>query len=178
MRFAALFPIAVLIASCGSSDDSGSSNDSFSSDRDLCLSTINQYRATRGLPAYAEWNDESTCADGQAQSDAQSMSAHGAFIGGDTCSASAQTECPGYGADVQASLPQCLQLMWSEKDRPQCAGCDTCDAPFDNCTDCTFLGTNGSDGCGHYLSLKSSVFTEVACGFSTSSAGWYLQDYH
>jgi hypothetical protein len=29
--------------------------------------------------------------------------------------------------------------------------------------------------CGHYLNMKSTVLTQVACGFST--VGWYAQDF-
>ena len=166
-------------ASGGSAQDTAgapaASTDPFASARALCLTTINSYRSTLGLPAYGEWTAGESCADSSADSDATTMEAHGAYLSGQTCGANAQAECPMYGPDITDGLPECLGDMWSEKDRPQCAGCDSCDAPFQNCNGCTFFGTDGSDGCGHYLSMKSSLFSEVACGFS--NGGWYLQNY-
>ena len=54
-----------------------------------------------------------------------------------------------------------------------CSGCATCDFPYQGCTNCQFSGSTGE--CGHYLNMKSSVLSTVACGFST--VGWYAQDF-
>ncbi len=59
----------------------------------LCVDTINAYRKTKGLPAYARWNDAETCSDGQAQSDGATRAAHGAF---GKCGEFGQNECPGW----------------------------------------------------------------------------------
>ncbi len=116
------------------------------------------------------------CVDQEASIDSMAGVAHTAFNGGNTCNASGQNECPMWGSDIANQLPMCLTQMWGEKDLPQCAGCDSCDFPYTNCTNCTFEGTNGTDGCGHYLNMKSSAFSTVACGFSAD--GWYAQDFN
>jgi hypothetical protein len=58
-----------------------------------CVDTINGYRATLGLPAYAEWIDAESCSDTAAKHDADTGEIHGAF---QSCSESAQNECPGW----------------------------------------------------------------------------------
>ena len=80
-------------------------------DRQLCIDLINQYRATLGLAPYTRWTSAEGCADGQAQSDSQTGTAHGAF--GD-CGESAQDECPGWGGPPATAIKGCLQMMWSE----------------------------------------------------------------
>ncbi len=63
-----------------SGDDAGGpSSDPFAEPRANCVKIINDYRATLSLPPYKEWTAEGTCADGQAKSDSQSGTAHGAF---------------------------------------------------------------------------------------------------
>jgi len=71
----------------------------------LCVKTINMYRATLGLPAYARWNDAETCSDGEAESDSMSGKAHGAF---GTCKEHAQDECPGWPAPPETMIGNCL----------------------------------------------------------------------
>jgi hypothetical protein len=77
----------------------------------ICVDTINMYRATLGLPPYARWTSAEMCADGQAQSDSQTGTAHGAF---GMCSENAQNECPGWPGPPDQMIPMCLAAMWSE----------------------------------------------------------------
>lgn len=137
----------------------------------LCVDTINGYRATRGLPPYARWTSDEACVSQEAQADGTMMSAHYTFIHSHMCGGSAEDECPNYATNPLGSpgITECLAQMWAEKDKPQCSGCDTCDFPYQGCTNCTF-----SD-CGHFLNMKSSMLSAVACGYW--SGGWYAQDF-
>ena len=78
---------------------------------EICVATINQYRASKGLQAYARWSDTETCADSQAKSDGSSSSAHGAF---GKCGEVAQNECPGWPGPPATMIPDCLKAMWAE----------------------------------------------------------------
>jgi len=77
----------------------------------VCVDTINQYRAMKGLAAYARWTETETCADSEAGSDATTTRAHGAF---GKCGEVAQNECPGWPGPPAMMIPQCLQAMWAE----------------------------------------------------------------
>jgi hypothetical protein len=163
--------------SVSSTAASTSSSTSGSTDpTQLCVDTINKYRATRSLPPLTRWTDEEACVAQEATTDEMQMSAHYSFINMHLCNSSAEDECPGYSTnplDSGLGLDTCLAQMWAEKDHPYCAGCDTCDFPYENCTNCVFDAPGMT--CGHYLNMKSSVLTTVACGFST--VGWYAQDF-
>jgi hypothetical protein len=89
----------------------GSLTASGSTPNELCFNTINEYRKRAGLPAYARWTEIETCADGQAKSDADTRTAHGAFT---RCGEMAQNECPGTTGQPEKVLPACLAAMWRE----------------------------------------------------------------
>lgn len=78
---------------------------------DLCVSTINDFRAQNGLPPLTRWTDQEDCASSEAQSDSSTGQFHGAFP---SCSEVAQNECPGFPGDPSDALPQCLQTMLDE----------------------------------------------------------------
>lgn len=144
----------------------GSGMDPYAAARTACIDKINELRATKGLPAYAQWTTGETCADQQATSDEQSNDAHGAF---GMCGESGQNECLGAGV---AGIESCLESMWAEKDQPGCAGCDACNDAYDpNCPNCDFYGSQTGDVCGHYVNMSALYFGEAACGFS-SLGGW------
>ena len=149
---------AVALVACSSdpsstNDGGGGGDAGDGSAEQLCVDTINQYRATLGLPAYQRWSAEESCADGQAQSDSQSGTAHGAF---GKCGESAQNECPGWPGPPGTMIPQCLAMMWAE-------------GP----------GTDFTTH-GHYINMSSTQYTKVACGFYTLPDGsvWAVQDFH
>jgi len=153
MRTLVVSSVIVAVACSGGGGNSG--GDSGTGDgtaEQLCVDTINNYRATLGLPPYARWSAEETCADGQAKSDSQSGTAHGAF---GQCTEFAQNECPGWPGPPSSMIPQCLQMMWNE-------------GP----------GTNFAQH-GHYINMSSTQYTQVACGFYTLSDGsvWAVQDF-
>ena len=91
---------------------SGSSSGAASTDAaQICFDTINQYRASIGRPPYQRWTSAESCVDGQAKSDSESGTAHGAF---GACGEFAQDECPGWPGPDATMIPQCLQMMWAE----------------------------------------------------------------
>ncbi len=133
-----------------SAESSAGGDDSI---QQTCVDAINDYRAGIGLPAYARWKSAEACTDEQAESDAKSGSAHGAF---GACEEWAQNECPGWpSADPEASLLGCLEQMWAE-------------GPGED------FGAHG-----HYLNMSSKNYTQVACGFYTTDDGklWAIQNF-
>lgn len=153
--------LGLCLLGCSSDSSSSTSPDSGAGDgtsEQLCVDTINQYRATLGLPAYKRWTAEETCANGEATNDqAHPSTPHWSFKqpGGPPCGESAQNECPGWPGPASTMIPQCLQMMWNE-------------GP-------------GADFSmhGHYINMSSTSYTQVACGFYTLPDGsvWAVQDF-
>jgi hypothetical protein len=77
----------------------------------VCVDTINGYRKTLNLPAYARWTDAEACSDGEAKSDAATNKPHGAFP---RCGEFAQNECPGWDGAPETMIKGCLKMMWAE----------------------------------------------------------------
>lgn len=129
----------------------GDPADPFEAARQLCVDTINTYRATLGLPPYARWTAAEACTDAQAHSDGETDTPHGAF---GTCGELAQNECPGWPGPPADSLPGCLEQMWAE-------------GPGED------FGQHG-----HYLNMASAQYTAVACGFAeVGGAFWMIQNF-
>lgn len=120
--------------------------------QDLCVATINMYRATLGLAPYARWDAKESCSDQEAQSDSMTGMAHGAF---GQCGESAQNECPGWPAPPSGMIKNCLAQMWAEG-----PGAD--------------FNTHG-----HYINMSSTQYTKVSCGFYQTSANevWAVQNF-
>jgi hypothetical protein len=95
-------------ATTGASTGSGAPS---SDAAQACVDRINEYRSSLGLPAYARWSREESCADDQAASDSQSGAAHGAFT---QCGEWAQNECPGWPGPAAGMILDCLEAMWGE----------------------------------------------------------------
>jgi hypothetical protein len=76
-----------------------------------CVDDINQFRATKGLPALARWNDAEGCVDSEATTDSMTQQAHSAFP---RCQEFAQNECPGWMGVAGSVIMPCLQAMWAE----------------------------------------------------------------
>src|SRR5687767_10278131 len=51
----------------------------FEKERAACVDRINAFRATEGHPPLRRWTEAEACSDGEAESDAASGNAHGAF---------------------------------------------------------------------------------------------------
>lgn len=118
--------------------------------QEICVAEINKWRATENLPPLQRWSSAETCSDGEAKSDAETGTAHGAF---GRCTENAQNECPGWPGKPEQMIAGCLKMMWEEK--------------------------FGSGEKGHYLNMKSTSFSKVACGFHVTSGGkvWAVQNF-
>lgn len=137
----------------GGSAGAGGSTDPYAAYREQCVTITNNYRTQVGVsPLLTSWTAQSTCADGQAKSDSQTGTAHGAF--GD-CTEMAQNECPGWGGDLATVITDCLAMMFAE-------------GP----------GEPYSEH-GHYINMTSTSYTKLACGFYKTAAGkwWVIQDF-
>jgi hypothetical protein len=77
----------------------------------LCVDTINQYRATVSAAPLARWQDAEPCASSQAKSDSETGKFHGAFT---LCGEHAQDECPGWSGSYEQVVKDCLAAMWGE----------------------------------------------------------------
>ncbi|WP_129348276.1 CAP domain-containing protein [Sorangium cellulosum] len=137
----------------GGSGGSGAGGDDGSgSVQQLCVDTINQHRATLGLPPLMRWVEAESCSDGEAESDSKTGEAHGAF---GACNEGAQNECPGWPGPAESMIGRCLQMMWDE-------------GP----------GEDFSKH-GHFLNMSNTSYTKVACGFHTLPDGrvWSVQNF-
>lgn len=135
-----------------STSSTSSGGTPFDAAADLCVKTINDYRATLSLPPYARWTDAETCSGQEAQSDSATMTPHGAF---GTCGEHAQNECPGWPGPPEKMITGCLAQMWAE-------------GPGDF-----------NAGHGHYINMSSTEYTKVSCGFYTLESGnvWAVQNF-
>ena len=118
----------------------------------LCVDTINQYRASIGMGPLQRWTDKEACAENQGLADSRSGTAHSAF---GQCTEWAQNECPNWPGPPEAMIPNCLALMWAEgPGEPYSAH-------------------------GHYINMTNPAYTKVACGFAVLSNGrvWAVQDF-
>lgn len=118
----------------------------------LCVDTINKYRATLSLPPLQRWNANESCAASQGLADSKSGTPHSAF---GKCGEWAQNECPGWPGPGQSMITGCLQMMWNE-------------GPGQD------FGKHG-----HYINMSSKQYTMVSCGFATTADGstWAVQDF-
>lgn len=134
-------------ADAGTTTGTGADAATATTIEDTCVASINTYRATKGLPALTRWTDEEKCADGQAKSDSQSGTAHGAF---GSCQEMAQNECPGWPGPEDTMITGCLDMMWKE-----------------------------GPGGGHYENMSNRQYTQVSCGFFTTTDGqiWSVQNF-
>ena len=132
--------------------------------REDCLAIINEYRATENLKPYTLASEEKQkCADKQSADDLASNSAHGHF--GD-CGESAQNSGPNFSGSFQknasAVAQSYLKMMWEdEKAKVQ-------------------EGVTDYNQIGHYLNMKNTSFTKVACGIALSAdgkKGWFNVDF-
>jgi hypothetical protein len=167
----------------GASGTTGASGSGASSDtdmlRDTCVAEINMYRAmlTGVMPLKRASAAQEMCSDMGAQSDGDTMAAHGFFKMPGSCiqtvGLSAQDSCPGYpvggfgAATVADALKGCLKQMWAEGEPPN--GRSACMA------DSTCFGKYG-----HYLNMSNPKATAVSCAFYKMKDGmnwWMNQDF-
>lgn len=146
--------------------DKETSDDSFINEgwREDCLAKINEYRATEDLPPLALASEEKlTCIDKQSADDLKSNKAHGHM--GD-CGESAQNSGPNFSTTWQANATAVaesyLKMMWEdEKAKAE-------------------KGETEYSKIGHYLNMKNTSYTKVACGIALSAdgkTGWFNVDF-
>ncbi len=118
----------------------------------LCVDTINMYRATLDLAPLERWTDAESCSDDEAESDSMTGTPHGAF---GMCGEFAQNECPGWPGPPEQMIVDCLALMWAE-------------GPGED------FQTHG-----HYINMSNPSYTMVACGFHETAEGswWAVQNF-
>lgn len=132
--------------------DTGGSGSAGDDPAQYCVDTINSYRATLGLTAYARWISAEACTDSESESDSISGVPHGAF---GQCGEWAQNECPGWAGPLTSLIDACFEMMWAEG-----PGADY-------------------NLHGHYLAMSSTQYTKVACGFFKTPSGryWAIQNF-
>ncbi len=117
----------------------------------LCVDTVNRYRAMRSMPPLARWRDAEECAASEAADDARAQQAHSSF---GRCKEWAQNGCPNWAGSPAAVTDECLRAMWDE-------------------------GPGDPSEHGHYNNMVSPRWTKVACGTFTMPNGllWAVQIY-
>jgi hypothetical protein len=155
--------------------------DQFAELRQVCVDTINMYRATLNppQPPLARANaEQEACSDRGAQYDAESRRAHGSTGVRDLCGAmglpGTQNTCPGHpagpgtGTDaIAAALRRCLASMWAEGEPP--IGVDACKADRAGCFPMY----------GHWINMSEPKGRTVSCGFFNmgNNTFWMNQDF-
>lgn len=144
-----------------SKEDTGFINEGW---REDCLAKINEYRATEDLkPLTLASEEKQTCADKQSADDLKTNEAHGHF--GD-CGEFAQNSGPNFSGNWQknatAVAEYYLKMMWEdEKAKAE-------------------KGVTEYAQIGHYLNMKNTSYTKVACGITLSEdgkKGWFNVDF-
>ena len=142
-------------------EDTGFINEGW---REDCLAKINEYRATEDLkPLTLASEEKQTCADKQSADDLKTNEAHGHF--GD-CGEFAQNSGPNFSGSWQknasAVAEYYLKMMWEdEKAKAE-------------------KGVTEYAQIGHYLNMKNTSYTKVACGITLSEdgkKGWFNVDF-
>jgi len=126
--------------------------DPFTALRARCVQRTNDLRAQLSLPPLGAEAHREACLDSEAQADAATGTAHGAF---GRCQEGAQNECPGWPGPLDQVIDKCLAQMFAE-------------------------GPGPFAGHGHYLNMTDPKFRSVSCGFSTTASGqiWLVQDFY
>lgn len=120
--------------------------------RARCVQRTNEFRARVSLGPLGRQTTTEACLDTEAQADAASGTAHGAF---GRCQEGAQNECPGWPGPLDQVIDKCLAQMFAE-------------------------GPGPFAGHGHYINMTDPQFRTVSCGFSTAPNGqiWLVQDFY
>jgi hypothetical protein len=169
----------------------GDGGDVFAELRQVCLDTINMYRATLGrTPLMRASATLESCSDMGAKYDGDMKKGHASTQipgkgprgePGRLCGSpelGPQNTCPGWGvgprtgnATLADALKKCLAAMWAENEPPQ--GVDACkQAYFNKMPEC-FLAH------GHWINMQEPMATHVSCGFYDmgNNTYWMNQDF-
>ena len=148
-------------------EDTGFINEGW---REDCLAKINEYRATEDLkPLTLASEEKQTCADKQSADDLKTNEAHGHF--GD-CGEFAQNSGPNFSGSWQknasAVAEYYLKMMWEDEKALVTSG----KRDPNKSADYAYIG--------HYLNMKNTSYTKVACGITLSEdgkTGWFNVDF-
>ena len=149
-------------------EDTGFINEGW---RDDCLAKINEYRATESLPPLSLAAEEKqTCTEEAAAADLAENSPHGHF--GD-CGEFAQNSGPNFNTSWQknasAVAEYYLKMMWEEEKALVTSG----ERDPEKKEDYPYIG--------HYLNMKNTSYTKVACGIALSAdgkKGWFNVNFY
>jgi hypothetical protein len=128
-----------------------------------CVARVNQFRACVCLPPLPRWTAGESCANRDAEYDAQQNTAHAGFSARLCGSGNAQDECPNWGGSYASVIDRCLQSMFDEGPPPTAT-----------CTGSCYQSH------GHYINMTGTKYRSgVACGFYTTSGGkiWAVQNF-
>ena len=133
--------------------------------RDECLRLLNEYRATEDLePMTLADAEKQQCAIDQAAADMAEGAAHGHF--GD-CGESAQNSGPNFSTSWKSNATGAVQYyekaMW-EKEKALVE-----------------QGVTEYKQIGHYLNMKRTYYSKVACGIAISAdgtKGWFNMNFY
>ena len=149
-------------------EDTGFINEGW---RDDCLAKINEYRATESLsPLSLAAEEKQTCTEEAAAADLAENSPHGHF--GD-CGEFAQNSGPNFNTSWQKSASEVsayyLKMMWEEEKALVTSG----ERDPEKKEDYPYIG--------HYLNMKNTSYTKVACGIALSAdgkKGWFNVNFY
>lgn len=149
-------------------EDTGFINEGW---RDDCLAKINEYRATESLsPLSLAAEEKQTCTEEAAAADLAENSPHGHF--GD-CGEFAQNSGPNFNTSLQknasAVAEYYLKMMWEEEKALVTSG----ERDPEKKEDYPYIG--------HYLNMKNTSYTKVACGIALSAdgkKGWFNVNFY
>ncbi|MBR4558402.1 MAG: hypothetical protein IKO21_02360 [Fibrobacter sp.] len=149
-------------------EDTGFINEGW---RDDCLAKINEYRATESLsPLSLAAEEKQTCTEEAAAADLAENSPHGHF--GD-CGEFAQNSGPNFNTSWQknasAVAEYYLKMMWEEEKALVTSGERDPEKKEDY------------PSIGHYLNMKNTSYTKVACGIALSAdgkKGWFNVNFY
>ena len=155
-----------------SSSDVPASSESASADwRDYCLEVINAKRATEDLPPLARATEErEKCADEQATKDMAAGKGHANF---GSCKESAQNTGPNinpkwYKTEKEI-VDNYVNMMWDDEKKLVTSG----ERDPNKDSDYSYIG--------HYLNMKNTRYSSVACGIAYSADGskaWFNMNFY
>jgi hypothetical protein len=93
----------------GSGGSTGAAGAEPGSPVDLCITTVNGHRATKGLAPYVRWGSGEVCASDQAEA----ISKGQASPDMQKCGAWGATSCPDWPGPPETMITKCIDQIWS-----------------------------------------------------------------
>lgn len=159
-------------AASSSSEKAPTSSESASADwRDYCLEKVNAKRATEDLPPLKRATAErESCVEEQAAADMKAGKGHANF---GSCNESAQNTGPNvstkwYGTPEKI-VDTYVNMMWDDEKKLVTSG----ERDPNKSEDYSYIG--------HYLNMKNTRYTSLACGIAYSGDGtkaWFNMNFY